>query len=264
MRLQLPQFSTNKDKFAYLVANKSALIDLAKSAIKYADAFGVSENEERVVKAVNAGVTDSGDVIKRTVIGNTYNWLDSHGDVHANGCFGKSITERTPWHLHDHVQQIMAKVGTPTAVYENAIAWQRLGVQKAGTTQALFMDSDISKELNPTIFRAYKSGEITQHSVGMRYVKLALAVNDDDYPEEKKTWDTNIGNLGNPQEAEKTGFFWLVQEAKLIEVSCVLEGSNSLTPTMDSSTVKQPDSSTADQPHFDISKAISNTKIIQR
>lgn len=263
MRLQLPQFSSNKELFAHLVANKSAFVDLAKSTVKYADAFGVTESEANVVKAANVSTNDTADVIKRTVIGNTYNWLDSHGDVHANGCFAKSITERTPWHLHDHVQQIMAKVGTPTAVYENNIPWQRLGVQKAGTTQALFMDSDISKELNAGIFRAYKSGEITQHSVGMRYVKLALAVNDDEYPAEKKVWDDNIGIIGNPAEAEKTGFFWLVQEAKLVEISCVLEGSNSLTPTLDTGTVKQPEQSTDEQPQFDISKAISNIKIIQ-
>lgn len=261
MRLQLPQFSSNKELFAHLVANKAALIDLAKSTVKYADSFGATEVEARVVKDVAGGSADTSDVIKRTIVGNTYNWLDSHGDVHANGCFAKSISERTPWHLHDHLFQIMAKVGTPTAVYENNIPWVRLGVQKAGTTQALFMDTEIAKELNPTIFGAYRSGEISQHSVGMRYVKIALAVNDEDYKDEHKVWKDNIGNLGNPQEAEKTGFFWLVQEAKLIEVSCVLEGSNTLTPTLDSSTVKQPEQSTTEQPQFDISKAISNIKI---
>ena len=42
-----------------------------------------------------------------------------------------------------------------------------------------------------------------------------------------------IGFQGNQAAATELGFFWAVSEAKLIEISCVLEGSNTLTPTLE-------------------------------
>jgi len=36
------------------------------------------------------------------------------------------------------------------------------------------------------------------------------------------------------------GYFWAVKEAKLIEISAVLEGSNELTPTIDAKNTHEP------------------------
>ena len=69
---------------------------------------------------------------------------------------------------------------------------------------------------------------VDQHSVGMQYVKIDLAVNDEDYEEEYKLWQDNIDQIGNKEQAEQKGYFWLVREAKLIEISAVLLGSNEL------------------------------------
>jgi hypothetical protein len=66
----------------------------------------------------------------------------------------------------------------------------------------------------------------------MQYVRMDLAVNDDEYKDEFKTWQEVYPLLGNPEEADKDGYFWAVREAKLIEVSAVLLGSNVLTPTL--------------------------------
>jgi hypothetical protein len=98
---------------------------------------------------------------------------------------------------------------------------------------ALFMDSRIIKGYNERIFNEYANGLINQHSVGMQYVKIDLAVNDEDEEDEYKVWTDNIDSLGNKEEAEKLGYFWLVREAKLIEISAVLLGSNSLTHTIE-------------------------------
>tara|TARA_R110000796_G_scaffold182986_1_gene299474 strand:- start:192 stop:557 length:366 start_codon:yes stop_codon:yes gene_type:complete len=99
------------------------------------------------------------------------------------------------------------------------------------------------KEYNSKVFNEYKSGRITQHSVGMQYVKMDLAVNDEEYEEEYKVWKDNIDNLGNSEQANEKGYFWFVREAKLIEISAVLLGSNSLTPTLEN---KQADLSSLD------------------
>ena len=138
------------------------------------------------------------------------------------------------WHLHDHIYQLTAKVGTPQKVYEKEVKWSDLGINKAGKTTVLMMDSNIEKAKNDQIFGEYKNETIDQHSVGMYYVKINLAMDSDDpeHSQYKETYDQYIDQIGNKAEAEKQGYFYAVKEAKLIEISAVLEGSNILTPTL--------------------------------
>ena len=215
-----------------LVENKAELIALKKAEIKT-----VKGGLSSVLKGTNIlkGVyEDSTDTLKRTVIGNTYLWMDSHDDVHAKGVFKKTIKERSKsiFHLHDHEFKLTSKVGEPIKVYEDSIAWKDLNINKEGNTEALFMDTEILKEYNLSIFNSYKKGQITQHSVGMQYDKIDLAVNDDSFEDEFKLWQDNIDSIGNKELANEKGYFWFVREAKLIEISAVLLGSNELTPTM--------------------------------
>jgi hypothetical protein len=215
---------------AEIVANKAELIQLKKAEVKTVKG-GISSITK--TNATIKGVfKDNDNSLERTIVGNTYLWMDSHDDVHAKGCFTKSIKEnKSIFHLHDHEFKITSKVGEPKKTYEEEIAWKDLGVNKSGMTQALFMDTEIFKDYNSQIFNEYKAGRINQHSVGMQYVKIDLAVNDESFEKEFKVWQDNIDTLGNPEKATEKGFFWLVKEAKLIEISAVLLGSNELTPT---------------------------------
>lgn len=244
-RLNLPK----TDVIAYLIKNKAELIDLKKSAIKLADASGgFVSTSTLVTKAIDTS-RDTDDTVYRTIVGNTYNWMDSHDDVHLNGLFGQSIKDRNGriYHRHDHVNQLTAKVGKFSQVYEQAVNWTDVGVNKAGQTMALLGDSAIKKSYNPLIFDSYKDNEIDQHSVGMQYVKIFLAVNNKDSKEEYEVWKKYFDLIGNPEKAEKKGYFWAVKEAKLIEISCVTEGSNELTgiynPSKDSLNIDPPPSS---------------------
>jgi len=213
-----------------IVKNKAEIISLKKAEIKTVKGGLTSVSKTSAIKGIHK---DSELSLERTIVGNTYLWMDSHEDVHAKGCFSKSIKEnKNIFHLHDHEFKITAKVGEPLKVYEQEIAWKDLGVEREGNTQALLMDTEILKEYNSQIFAEYKSNKINQHSVGMVYVKLDLAVNDEEYEEEHKVWLDNIDAIGNKEMAEEKGYFWLVREAKLIEISAVLMGSNELTPTM--------------------------------
>jgi hypothetical protein len=108
-----------------------------------------------------------------------------------------------------------------------------VGLDTSGTTTALLMDSKIQKSRNENIFEDYKSGQITQHSVGMMYVKIELCINDPEEKEEFANWEKYKGEVINIDKAEEQGFFWAVLEAKLIEISCVIQGSNELTPTLE-------------------------------
>lgn len=235
-------FKSKKEEIAYLIKHKKEIIEFKKAVVKHTDGSIVSvPKTEHAFKALSTSKEhDTDSVLKRTIIGNTYNWLDSHGDVHLSGTFGKSISERQDkiWHLHDHEQKITAKVGIPSKVYEETVQWSDLGITKAGTTTALMMDTDIKKDYNSLIFQEYKDGNIDQHSVGMYYVKIDLAVNNPDDKEEFKIWEDNINAIGNRDKAEEQGYFWAVKEAKLVEISAVLQGSNELTPTIEAKDIE--------------------------
>ena len=213
-----------------VVKNKAEIISLKKAEVKTVKGGLTSVSKTSAIKGV---FKDSELSLQRTIVGNTYLWMDSHDDVHAKNIFSKSIQEtKNVFHLHDHEFKITAKVGEPLKVYEQNISWKDLGVEKEGSTQALLMDTEIIKDYNSQVFTEYKNNKINQHSVGMVYVKIDLAVNDPEYEDEYKVWSDNIDSIGNQEKAEKKEYFWLVREAKLIEISAVLMGSNELTPTL--------------------------------
>jgi hypothetical protein len=262
MKITGKTFATKKEEIDYLVKHKKEIIEFKKAVVKHTTPTTTDKESSSTFKALSTSKEhDTENVIKRTVIGNTYNWLDSHGDVHLNGTFGKSISERQNkiWHLHDHEQKITAKVGIPSKIYEETVEWSDLGIKKAGTTTALMMDSDIRKDYNSLIFQEYKDGNIDQHSVGMYYVKIDFAVNDKDHKAEFKTWNDNIENIGNREKAEELGYFYAVKEAKLVEISAVLQGSNELTPTIEAKDI-EPEQSTQSEPEQSTQKTNNNLR----
>jgi hypothetical protein len=100
--------------------------------------------------------------------------------------------------------------------------------------EVLVYEVNVSKSRNPLMFEQYKSGYVLNHSVGMRYVKILLCYNTEDagYSQEKENWDKYYPNVVNKDEADKYGYFWAVTEAKNIEASAVVKGSNFLTPVL--------------------------------
>jgi hypothetical protein len=233
--MKIPKFQNKREKIDWLIKNKSDLIEMKRSTLKFGDIAITPDVDKVQTKGLITNYEDKGDVITRSVIANTYNWLDSHGDVHVGNTFAKTINEREDkiFHLHDHKHEVTAKVGRTKSLKEVEVLWKDLGVEKAGTTTVLMAESEIDKSLNDKVFNLYSKNEIDQHSVGMIYQKLALAVNDEDYEEEYKVWKAYIDKLGNPEKAEEQGYFWAVSEAKLVEYSAVLMGSNELTPTIE-------------------------------
>jgi hypothetical protein len=232
------KFATIKEKLDFFVKNKAEIISIKKSAVKHTDPIMVLEDgTNAVTKAFSTSNEDdlANGIIKRTIVGNTYNWCDSQMDVLLDNCFATSLKDRQDkiWHLHDHINQIGAKVGKPVSIYEKSVAWTDLGIQRAGNTMCLMMDSNIMKSYNSLIYQQYLDKEIDQHSVGMQYVNLQLAVNDPEYKDEYAVWNKYINLVANKKICEDEGMFWAVKEGKLMEISAVLTGANSLTPTLD-------------------------------
>lgn len=223
-----------------IIERKSELINLKKLQIKHSN--GVNNVNSQKVSSLKKKPCKDGEEIEVEcltvdIVGNTYNWLDSHGDVHVEGCFTKSIKENLNkiYHLDNHKHSFSDKVGCITELSETPFKWKDLGVDKAGNTICLIAKSEIEEDYNCQVFEAYKENQINQHSVGMQYVNIVLAVNTNDVnsKEEKSNWDKYFPLLGNPDLALEEGYFWVVKEAKLLEISCLLwDGSNSLTPTI--------------------------------
>ena len=140
------------DKIKDLVENKELHIAKKKSETKHCKgSLNATLSTDTALKGL---YSNSEDKLERTIIGNTYLWMDSHDDVHAKGCFAKSIKERQNkiFHLHDHKFERTAKVGNPQSIYEKDITWKELGIAKTGNTQALHMDTEIIKSYNSQIF----------------------------------------------------------------------------------------------------------------
>jgi hypothetical protein len=235
--MKIPKHETKAERLAWLHANKAEQIQFKKMALKFGDAVITPESEQMTTKGIYSQYTDDLEKgeIKRDLVANTYNWLDSHDDVHVGKTFKKSISERAKkiLHLHDHKHEVMAKVGEFETIKEVEVAWTDLGVAKEGTTTVLLATSKIQARRNKNIFDQYLNKEIDQHSVGMRYVDIQLAIGEEEYEEEYKVWKQYIDQIGNQEDVEKQGYFWAVKEAKLEEISAVLWGSNSITPTVE-------------------------------
>src|SRR6478736_5120915 len=171
--VQIPKHLKGKELFKWLVNNKAMLIDAKKSAIKFAEPAMVQPTWAKDEVPATKGKylyeddTEKG-VLKRTIVANTYYWMDGHSDVHLEGIFTNSINQkasRPAPHLYDHNFSILAKVGQPISYYEREISWRELGQGKTGKTIALMLESEIIKSYNERIYKEYLDGQIDQHSV---------------------------------------------------------------------------------------------------
>lgn len=217
-----------------IIKNKQEVIAIKKATIKHSDSVCTLPIKD-VSEVIKLALNEDEDTQNKRVIANTYYWLDSHGDVHVKGCFTKSISENQNkiFHFDNHNHSFASKVGNVKSVKEVSFKWSDLGINKEGKTICVVGESELIEDYNCQVFDAYKKGEITQHSVGMIYVKMDLAVNNPSEIEAYKFWNEIYPLLGNPEEADKNGYFWIIREAKLKEYSCVLwNGSNSVTPVI--------------------------------
>ena len=234
-KLEIPEFKTHKELFGFLKENKSTLIAQKKQIVKHGDGFGFVATPSYENKAIQKAETNEVQIQVKAII-NTTNWMDSHKDVHIDGIWDKSLKEnKMMMHVQEHQSYAFDKIissGSDLKAYTKTYTWKELGFNLEGSTQALEFDSTVKQARNPYMFDQYKQGYVNNHSVGMRYVKLAMAINSEDYPEEKEVWEKYIDRIANKEQAEAVGYFWAVREAKAIEGSAVPLGSNSMTPTI--------------------------------
>lgn len=253
MRVSIPDFAEKSQLYAYLKANKEKLISQKKSMPIHSEAaiFAPSRlKTDSVETKFNNPVSEETDVLRVKVVANTANWVDSHMDLMLPDSYKKSVTERkySIPHLHDHIHQIDAKIGEVVDVYVAKMSFSELGIPGVGTTEALIFITDVMKSYNEKVFNQYKAGRINQHSIGLQYVKIELAINDPDSEKEFDFWSKYYDQIINKEAVDTKGYFWVVSEAKIYENSAVLFGSNEVTPTLDNNVKTEPGNTTQQEP----------------
>lgn len=234
-------FDSEKDYLDFIVKNEDLVINARKSEIKEADGFQFYSIPQRTM-GTNKSSKDSSDekeILVKVAINST-NVLDSHLDVHIPGIWDKSLKEsgKKILHLQEHGRRFKDVIsrGEDLKSYVETVTWKSLGFDLDGSTQILVFESRVKEEQNAEMYKEYSKGNITEHSVGMQYVKMITCINDDEYPVQKENWDKYAPEVANKNALKETKVFWAVLEAKAIEGSAVLMGSNSFTPTMSQST----------------------------
>lgn len=231
-------FRDKEEMFKELRENKSTLIAQKKMITKEADAVvfvsSALDDEGNTLKADTINLSDINKLKLKLVI-NTTNVMDSHSDVHLKGIWKKSVKENKNIHLlQEHRMKFDHIITDNVKASVQLMKWSDLGQSYEGNTEALVFDAEIDKR-NEFMFNQYAKGYVKNHSVGMRYVKMDLAINSESKwdVEEKEVWDKYIDEIANKKEAEDKGYFWAVTEAKIIEGSAVPIGSNTITPTLE-------------------------------
>ena len=172
--------------------------------------------------SVAVGVKDV-DVSKRIVTGffNTYNYLDSDGDVLVMGSAKKSIFERgvesnaTAKIKHALFHDLNRLPGKIQVLKEDTI----------NGVSGIYFETKMSNttEGNDTL-QNYLEGVYDNHSIGFRYIQLE-SVN-----RKSEDWNKWMDILVNANEAKDMEDIFIAKEISLFEGSTVAFGANTLTP----------------------------------
>lgn len=249
-KLIIKHFDDNGEQLKWIFDNREELKAQRKSMVKEADgfsfmSFAIDEKGERL-KAEEIEVNTK--KLKIRAIINTTNLFDSHKDVHIPGIWKKSLSESKMFYLvNQHNFTYNGILTDDVKAYTANYKWDDLSIKGLeGETQALVFDSIIDLDSpyisdspeNRKIFNLYKAGKVRNHSVGMRYVKDFMCINSEQYPEEKENWDKYYKYVANKEEVDRYNYFFAVTEAKIIEGSAVVRGSNWATPTLTTEEIK--------------------------
>lgn len=175
------------------------------------------------------------DAEERTIkaIANTYFFIDSDQDMLITGCAKKSISDRGPQskatakikHQSDHVLNTKNVVGRIDVLDERNVDGK----------DVLYFESYIpTNQKGENDLINYQENIYDNHSIGFRYRNLVFAEKDSANEVEREAWNEYYPKALNPEVADERGYFWVIKEIELFEVSVVSYGANELTPYLGS------------------------------
>jgi hypothetical protein len=247
-KLKIKQFATKEEQFKWLIENQATLKAQRRSEPKKSDSlscmsFAINERGEQLkAEELEGDVIEVGTLKIRCVI-NTTGLFDSHWDVHIPGIWKKTLSENKYMYLcqeHELTFEGIIAEGDAVKAYTKTFTWKELGFDFEGTTEALVFDATIKECDNEFMFKKYKEGKVRNHSVRMMSVKEYFCMNSTEpsAAQYKDNWDKYYQYVANKSAVEERGWFYAVTEAKAIEGSAVVRGSNYATPTLEVTTEK--------------------------
>lgn len=228
-------FTNQEQLFSELKKNEAHIISLKKAAIyKSAEKGQFASGNLHLVETKGAfDGMKSGYVYP---IVNTTNYYDSHGDVHFPGIWNRTVKDQAGriHYVLDHELKVNNVVVWPEDVglLLKSVPWSVVGKDYPGMTEALVLELPEDKIKNADAKQVFADKRSVQGSVRMQYVAIKLGINSDakEYAENKAYYNSRIGEISNRTVVEEYGYFWGVEEAKLIkECSMVPFGSNDAT-----------------------------------
>lgn len=245
-KLKIKSFATKEEEFKWLAENQVSLKAQRKAEPKKTDSlscisYAINERGEKVTAKENedegSDDLDNG-VLKIRCVINTTGLFDSHCDVHIPGIWKKTLQENKYMYLcqeHELTFEGIIAEGNSVKAYTKNYTWKELGFDFEGTTEALVFDAIIKECDNEFMFKKYKEGKVRNHSVRMMSIKEYFCMNSTDasYAQYKDNYDKYISYVANKDAVEQRGWFYAVTEAKAIEGSAVVRGSNYATPTLE-------------------------------
>lgn len=240
-------FDSQEEMFKAIVDNMDSLLAVRKNAFKESDGlcfYYLDEvSDDKITKANNPVNVPDLTELKVKVVMNTTGLLDNHGDVHIKDIWKRTLSHSDrKLHLQEHKRDFDKVIADDSLAYVSTLSWKTLGAEYEGSTQALIFESVVKQSRNREMFNQYKNGWVKNHSVGMQYVDIKYCMNSElDWAKEyKANWDKYYPMVANKEDADKRGYFSAVVEAKLVEGSAVLFGSNWISPTLDNNMKSEP------------------------
>ncbi|HWZ03028.1 MAG TPA: hypothetical protein VNX40_05405 [Mucilaginibacter sp.] len=231
MRVKIPSFATQPERFAYLRKNVGQIIQQKKSLPIKSDIFDwgcLPVNTKATIK--EDGSMLGPDEIEVNAIANLSGWCDSYMDVMIKDNWNKTISDKAiVYHLKNHEYSTDDVVGKNPELYTKIMPMEYFGITSdVVKAQALLMRSVVPKEYDSKTYLLYRDNQIKQHSIGLRYIQIVLCMNSDleEDVTYKKNWDKYYPCVINKDLVDQYRYFFAVIESQILENSCVLFGAN--------------------------------------
>lgn len=232
------KFATKNEVFAELRKHEKIIIGAKKA--------GVFKSYEKIdyslgfmLKTADVEIGKTGPQMKDGFIYpviNTTRYMDMHDDVHFDGLWNKSVKEQQGklYYVADHEIKVNSIIAWPgdVKVMTKSIPWSFVGKDYPGNTEALIYEIDKKNIVHEKAREIIDEKRPVQNSVRMMYMKIQLGMDSGrkDDAQYKAYYDSKIGDIVNREVVEEQGYFFGVEEAKIIkEGSMVIFGSNDAT-----------------------------------
>ena len=167
---------------------------------------------------------------------NSANILDSHGDVHVDGNWNKTVKEQQGkvYLVWEHSLQRKDVIAFPNSIelLTAKVPFSAIGKNYEGETYSLIYKVKKSEIADDQAKNWLEKGIPLQASVRMHYIKIETAINSEnpEYAKQKATFEQYYPLIANKNEFDSIDYFWVIKEAKnTLESSLVLFGSNQAT-----------------------------------